>query len=94
VKVKNISTGPRGVHAVTGEVSIDPGKEIDVELSEAEFKSAEATGHFEFDGEANKPLDKHTKAELVDIATAEGVTVEDGDTKAELVDKIEAARAA
>lgn len=52
VSVKNISTGPRGVHSTTGEVTIEAGRTVDVELSDAERKSAEGTGYFEFDGES------------------------------------------
>lgn len=40
----------------------------------------------------DKALSGMTKAELIDAAEAEGVTVETDDTKADLVEKIEKAR--
>ena len=43
-------------------------------------------------GPSNKSLSSMTKAELLEVASAEGVSVETDDNKADLVRKIEKAR--
>ncbi|GAA2817202.1 hypothetical protein EDC40_103652 [Aminobacter aminovorans] len=52
MKVTNTQQGPRGINAVGGAVLIEPGQSVDVEVSEAELKVAEATGWFSFEGKA------------------------------------------
>lgn len=47
MKIRNISRGPRGLHTVDGSVLLDPGQEIEAELSEAEHQAACGTGWFE-----------------------------------------------
>lgn len=104
--IRNISPGPRGVRTVDGDlVMIERGASVELELSAAEKKDAEATGYFEFassgskakGGEVpagDKPLAKMNKAELLDVAKAENVEVKDGATNKDLVEAIEKARAA
>lgn len=47
--VRNTTKGYRGFHAVDGYVELAPGEtRADVELSDAERKSADGTGYFEF----------------------------------------------
>lgn len=57
MKITNISQGPRGVNTESGPVLLDPGQELDVELSAAEAKVAKGTGWFEFGegAEAEEP---------------------------------------
>lgn len=66
-KVTNISAGPRGFHdKKSGLVMLDPGQSAtEVEMDEAEMKSARETGYFEFDkAEAKKPEpDKPAKSD-------------------------------
>lgn len=52
MKITNISQGPRGVNTVSGPVLIEPGQEVEVELSAAEAKVAKATGWFDMSGKA------------------------------------------
>lgn len=48
MKVKNVSTGPRGLNTKTGPVVLDKDEERDgIELTEAEAKIAKATGWFD-----------------------------------------------
>lgn len=100
VSVKNTSGGPRVLNGLNGPVLTHAGETTEgVEISDAELKIARELGYFEFDGkgadgsDGEKSLDKHTKAELIEIAEAEGVSVETDDNKADLVRKIEEARA-
>lgn len=46
MKIKNISKGSRGLHAVHGTVMLAPGQEIEAEMSEAEHTMAYLTGWF------------------------------------------------
>lgn len=50
MRITNTQVGPRGLNAISGPVMLDPGQSVDVEMSEAEAKIAEATGWFEFGG--------------------------------------------
>lgn len=85
MKVKNTAPGLRGLHTVSGFLEIEPGATVDVEMTDGEYASALATGHFEFDGEPpaaepvvedpNAALDKLSVGELETTATAEGVDV-------------------
>jgi hypothetical protein len=52
MKITNISQGPRGVNTPSGPVLIEPGQEVDVELSAAEAKVSKATGWFDMSGKA------------------------------------------
>ena len=52
---KNITDGPKGVHVLDGRLLfIEAGTSEDLDVSEAELRSAASTGHFEIDG---GPLD-------------------------------------
>jgi len=109
-KVTNISDGPRGIWTTEGElVMIEVGKFADLDIEDAEGADAEKTGWFEFsdpldhdfDGEkggsiADEPvsLSGKNKAELLEIAAAEEVEIEDGATIPVIKDAIEAKRAA
>jgi hypothetical protein len=46
MKITSTQTGPRGLNAIGGQVLVDPGQTVDVELSAAELKVAQATGWF------------------------------------------------
>lgn len=93
---KNITKGSKGVNTKDGNlVFIDPGQSENLEVSDAELKAATATNWFEIDGdEDGKPvsLTGKTKAQLLEIAAAESVTVEEGATNADIVSAIELAR--
>ncbi|WP_066280189.1 hypothetical protein [Blastomonas sp. CCH1-A6] len=45
--IKNITDGPKVVNSTTGPVTIGPGSEVEVELSEAEHTTAMLMGWFE-----------------------------------------------
>jgi hypothetical protein len=68
VEVTNVSDGPRGLNDVNrGVVMIEPKRSDVLELSEGERASAEATGYFEFRGNAALveepgPLDQSVEA--------------------------------
>ena len=94
-KLTNITKGPKGVHAVSGFVSIDAGKTSDdLELSEGELASAESTGYFTFDGQTEEGLNANTVAELKAIAEAEEIDLGDATKKADIIAAIELAREA
>ncbi|WP_354307314.1 hypothetical protein [Sphingomonas trueperi] len=99
-KIKNTTAGPKGVWANTPNglslVMIQPGAEDDLDMPEAELESARGTGNFEVDGEGDKPiaLSGKDKAELLEIAEAEGVEIEDGATVADIKAAIELHREA
>jgi hypothetical protein len=98
-KITNTAAGPRGVETDSGTVFVDPGQTVDVDV---------AKGHQLYDGlvEASsddKALKSLNKDELLKIAGDAGIaTIGEGDaaiavadaTKAQLVDAIEASRAA
>lgn len=59
MKVLNTQKGPRGINTKTGPVLIEPGQEVDVEISEEELKVAKASGWFSISGEeAEKPSER------------------------------------
>jgi len=77
--VTNGARGLRGLHTVNGFVELEPGQALSVELTEAEFESAESTGYFVFGDALSLPgpvdvddLDT-TEAKLREIAAAEGI---------------------
>jgi hypothetical protein len=98
-KLTNTAAGPRGVETDEGTVFLEPGETRDVDVKK---------GHDLYDGiveasTSEKALKSLNKDDLLTIASDEGIaTVRDGDndgpvvdaTKAQLVDAIEAARAA
>ncbi|MGJ0508924.1 MAG: hypothetical protein ACR652_17710 [Methylocystis sp.] len=93
-KVTNISTGPRGAYLDGQLVMAEKGETIEADdYSRDWFKSA---GKAKDDDKSDQPkaLDKMNKAELLAVAADENVAVETDDKKAELVRKIEEARAA
>lgn len=59
MRVKNIATGIRGLHAKSGFVDLNPGEERDdLDIDAGELASAQATGYFEFDGAASSSDDQ------------------------------------
>lgn len=102
--VKNISTGIRGFYASTGLVELPVGATAEnVEISDAELRSAQGTGWFEIDGSTDKPAAEEkgpaddldtTVAELKKIAEAEGVELEHNANKAAIQQAIRDARTA
>lgn len=97
VTVTNTTAGPKIFNGVTPAL-LHPGQETGpLEVSEAELRSMRSTGYFEISGgpaDDGKPvsLTGKTKAEMLDIAKDEGVTIEDGATNADIVSAIELAR--
>lgn len=97
--VTNTAPGLRGLHTPAGFVELEPGETREVELTAAEFKSAESTGHFDFggakapvaDAEPADDLDT-TVAKLKEIATAEGVDLPHNASKADIQATIRKAR--
>ncbi|WP_426163086.1 hypothetical protein [Sandarakinorhabdus sp. DWP1-3-1] len=107
VTVKNTQAGPRGINTVAGPVSVDPGATVDVKLSKAEFRSAERTGWFDLDGDAEPDegekapaadvpaddgLEDQTIAQLTELASAEAIDLGDAKLKADIVAAIRTAR--
>lgn len=54
MKFTNHTKGPKGLHTEAGLVYVEAGQSVDVEISDAEAKSAKATGWF---SKAADPLD-------------------------------------
>jgi hypothetical protein len=81
-KVTNISNGPRGAYNDGVLVMADPGQTIDAD----DFNE-------EWFAEGTQSLSSLKKADLAAICDAEGIAHDDSDSRAELIDKIEAARA-
>jgi hypothetical protein len=83
-KIKNLATGPRGFHSLAGEVTLDPGRSWEGEISDGELASAKSTGNFEIDGTA--PASSHpahaANAELSDQVAA--LVAENSDLSAKL----------
>lgn len=93
MKLTNVSNGPRAVWNGTGYVDIGKGETVEVDLPEAELASAKASGWFSFDGHDAKPsLTGKNKADLLAIAEAESVEIEDGATNDDIRSAIELAR--
>lgn len=92
-KVKNISDGPRGAYNGTALVMAEPGEVIEADDFNDEWfaKGGKATAD---DDGGEKHLSQMNKAELLDVAAAEGVEVEDGATNSAIKEAIEAAREA
>ena len=91
-RVTNISDGPRGAYLDGQLIMAEPGQTIEADDYAPEwFKSA---GAEKSDAGEPKPLAKMNKAELLDTAKAEGVSVEDDATNAVIAQAIEQARAA
>lgn len=68
MKITNTQSGPRGLNTTEGQVLVDPGQTVDVELSTAEKKVAKETRWFAFEnepdhgpGDNNKPAGAKTK---------------------------------
>jgi len=88
--VKNIAKGPRGLHAKSGLVMLEPGEtRTDLDISPAELASAQESGYFEIAGklstEAKKTADL-TEQEKLDAAKLGGV---DEPTKSYTPEEIE-----
>lgn len=98
-KLKNYTSGPKGVHTVNGLVYIEAGQTSpDLDVSEGELKAAKATGWFskptvdDDDDDGPKALADHTVAELKALAEAEGIDLGDASKKDDIVAAIELAR--
>lgn len=66
MKFTNYTAGPKGLNTVSGLVNVEPGQTVDVEISDAEAKSAKATGWFdkpEADEPKKAPAAKSGKAD-------------------------------
>lgn len=48
MKITNTQAGPRGLNTKDGQVLVEPGQTVDVEMHEDELKVAKGTGWFEF----------------------------------------------
>lgn len=81
-KVTNISNGPRGAYQAGQLVMADPGQTIEAD----DFAD-------EWFAEGEQSLSSLKKADLAAICDAEGVAHDDGDSRADLIAKIEAKRA-
>jgi len=57
MKVTNLEKGPRGINTTSGAVLVEVGETVEVEVSEAELKVAQATGWFDF-SEVEPGLDR------------------------------------
>lgn len=101
-KLKNYTSGPKGVHTVNGLVYIEAGKTSDeLDISDGELKAAKATGWFsapkiegDDDTDGDEGLNGNTVAELKVIAEAEEIDLGDATKKADIVAAIELAREA
>lgn len=99
-KFTNLTTGPKGVYALTGLVYVSAGATSDdLDVSEGELKSAKSTGWFDIDGapvEDDERVDlafsNLTIAELKKIAKAENVDLGDAKEPKDIVAAIELAR--
>lgn len=97
-KLKNYTSGPKGVHTVGGLVYIDAGRTSDdLDISEGELKAAKATGWFtrpkgDDEDEADEGLNGNTVAELKAIAENEQIELGDVTKKADIIAAIELAR--
>lgn len=91
-KVTNISTGPRGAYLKGALIMAEPGESIEADDYAKEwFKGSSKSADDAGEG-ADKPLAKMNKTELLEAAKAEGVEVEEGATKSQIVAAIEAKR--
>jgi hypothetical protein len=108
-KVTNTAKGPRGIRTASGDlVMVEAGQSASGDFSAAEVKDFKAALAFEAgdaapaaadedddeSGSDEKPLAKMNKTELLETAAAENITIEDGATNRQIVEAIEAARAA
>lgn len=105
MKIKNISEGPRYLHSSNfGTVIMAPGEERDdIEMTDAELKSAKASDYFEFDGKGPaspaSPVEK-SGYDLFDVeqlkahASLHGVDLGNSSAHAGIVKKLEAANVA
>lgn len=91
--ITNTSEGPRGFHAVEGFVQLERGASWTGEISDGELASARSTGFFEIESHLAS-LKGLNKAKLLAVAADEGVEVAEGATNAQIVEAIEAKRAA
>lgn len=60
MKITNVAKGPRGLNTKDGQVLVDPGQSVEVEMADAELAVAKKTGWFEFgkaSAKAEKPAD-------------------------------------
>jgi hypothetical protein len=89
----NTADGPRIVNGSEGPVSILPGQSTDVEVSDAELKSAKATEWFDLDGvDDEDSLSAMKVKDLKALAEDEGIDLGDASTKADIISAIELAR--
>lgn len=99
MKFTNHTSGPKGLNTVNGLVYVEAGETVDVEISEAEAKSAKRTGWFSRpkavdDDDGPKELGDMTVNELKAVAEAEEIDLGDATKKADIVAAIELAREA
>ncbi|MXP42978.1 hypothetical protein [Allopontixanthobacter sediminis] len=88
----NATDGPKSVNSLTGTVVIAAGASEEVDLSEAEFISAKATGWFADDGDTE--LADMKVADLKALAESEGIDLGDATKKDDIISAIELAREA
>ncbi|WP_333571318.1 hypothetical protein [Sphingomonas sp.] len=88
--VTNTTGGNKVVNSVPPAI-LTPGETMDLEISDAELEVMRGTGWFSFDGDDEKPvsLSGKKKAELLKIAEAEGVEIEEGATNDDIIAAIE-----
>ena len=82
-KFTNYTKGPKGLNTEAGLVYVEAGQTVDVEISEAEEKSAKRTGWFskaplDHDGDGNDggsvdELDQKTVPQLKELAETETI---------------------
>lgn len=73
-KFTNYTQGPKGLNTEAGLVYVEAGQSVDVEISEAEAKSAKATGWFSKPGD---PLDHDDNGKKGGAASAPAPKAED-----------------
>jgi hypothetical protein len=87
MKVTNTTNGPKVVNS-TPPAILTPGGTMDLDISEGELKAMESTEWFEF-GDAKPAALPRGKADLIAVAKAEGVEIDDDMTASDIKAAIE-----